>query len=436
MAFMEKTMLEARLSKPCEQRLRRHDGEYRWFSSQLTPILDSQGVLVQWLGTCTDIHDQKLSSERLMQTQKMEAIGQLTGGLAHDFNNLLAIVIGNLDMIIANLTDEKGAKRAQVALRAAERGAALVKSLLALASRQVLARQRVELRPLLESMAPLIQQALGVRVNLALVFGTEPVVVRVDVSGLESALLNLVLNARDAMPNGGKFTISLAATCPTFASITVRDTGQGMAAQVLSHATDPFFTTKARGHGTGLGLAMVAGFVQLSAGHLTLQSTPGEGVTIVIELPLASLAQVESPVAPTVALKPSPSKPLVILVVDDEAELATLVCDYANECGYTTVSAHSADAALVVLASTAVDLIISDIVMPGEMDGLALVRQVHEHYPAVAILLMSGYAKETFAAKQISSWPLLVKPFRKADFLAAIDALLHPVNSDTNKGHV
>ena len=287
-AFMKQAIGNTNMSPPFEQRLRRHDGEYRWFLSQITPILDSQGQLTRWLGTCTDIHDQKLSSERLLQTQKMEAIGQLTGGLAHDFNNLLAIVVVNLDMIIATANDEKSTRRAQVALRAAERGTALVKSLLALASRQVLAPQRVELRPLLEGMAPLIQQALGAQNHLILAFDAAALAVLVDVSGLESALLNLVVNARDAMPDGGQLTISVAATRPQWATITLRDTGTGMSAQVLSHALEPFFTTKPRGHGTGLGLAMVAGFVKQSAGYITLHSAPGEGLTASIDLPLAT----------------------------------------------------------------------------------------------------------------------------------------------------
>ena len=287
-AFMKQAIGNTNMSPPFEQRLRRHDGEYRWFLSQITPILDSQGQLTRWLGTCTDIHDQKLSSERLLQTQKMEVIGQLTGGLAHDFNNLLAIVVVNLDMIIATANDEKSTRRAQVALRAAERGTALVKSLLALASRQVLAPQRLELRPLLEGMAPLIQQALGAQNHLILAFDAAALAVLVDVSGLESALLNLVVNARDAMPDGGQLTISVAATRPQWATITLRDTGTGMSAQVLSHALEPFFTTKPRGHGTGLGLAMGAGFVKQSAGYITLHSAPGDGLTVAIDLPLAS----------------------------------------------------------------------------------------------------------------------------------------------------
>jgi PAS domain S-box-containing protein len=170
-------------SPQCEHRLRRHDGEYHWFASQITPIFDSTGALTQWLGTCTDIHDHKLSTERLMQTQKLEAIGQLTGGMAHDFNNLLAIVVVNLDMIVATASDEKNTRRAQVALRAAERGTTLVKSLLALASRQVLAPQKVELCPVLEAMAPLIQQALGAQNRLVLAYDAAPLAVLVDVSG-------------------------------------------------------------------------------------------------------------------------------------------------------------------------------------------------------------------------------------------------------------
>lgn len=425
MKLVDESMQSLKMSPPCEHRLRRHDGQYRWFSSEMTPILDRQGTLIQWLGTSTDIHDSKLSAERLIQTQKMEAIGQLTGGLAHNFNNLLAIIIGNLDMIASNLTDERGARRVQVALRAAERGAALVKSLLALASRQVLAPQIIELRPLLEGMAPLIQQALGVRVHLVLEFCAQPVLVLVDVSGLESVLLNLVVNARDAMPDGGVFTVNVAVSPPEWATMTLSDSGSGMAPQVLSRAMEPFYTTKASDRGTGLGLATVAGFVQQSSGHIRLQSIPGHGTTVGIDLPLASSGLEASPAAPT-ALQTTPNKPLVILVVDDEAELVALVCDYAHECGYTTLSAQSSETALAVLAREHVDMIISDVVMPGRMDGLALVAQVQKRYPLVAVLLMSGFSKDTLAVSRSHTWPLLVKPFRQADFRAAVDALLHP----------
>ncbi|MEI8171298.1 MAG: PAS domain S-box protein [Rhodoferax sp.] len=417
----------------CEFRLRASDGEYRWFTSQVTPIMDDEGHIIQWLKTCIDIHERKMADERMRVVRKVETIGQLTGGLAHDFNNLLAIVIGNLDMVTGSITDAKGAHRIKVALGAAERGAELVKSLLALASKQPLLPSHTELGALLERLAPLLRHALGVRVKLAMQTSKAKIYVQVDVAGLEAALLNLAINARDAMPEGGSLAISLDILMPVatqegdatpMAFIAFKDTGTGMTEEVLRRAQEPFFTTKERGQGTGLGLSMVAGFVKQSRGELTIQSTVGQGCTIEIFLPMTGQHDLPEHLTP-VAEKTKPQSG-VILVVDDQAEVALVLCDWAEELGYATLTANSAQNALSLLAKTPVDLVISDIAMPGDLDGIGLADVISKRYPEINVLLMSGYSKETATARTDVPWTVLVKPFRKPELQSAIETHLSP----------
>ena len=424
----------SRTSQPCEFRLRRFDDEYRWYSAQMTPILDPHGKVVLWLETSMDIHDRKMSDERLRTVQKMESVEQVTGGLAHDFNNLLAIIIGNLDLVTNSVTDPKSAQQIRVALSAAERGADLVKALLALASKQPLLPDRIDLCALLERYAPLMRHAAGERVNFALFVCDEKVFVEVDVAGLEAALLNLVVNARDAMPEGGDLTLGLSVYQPKFvrddrttrlALISVADSGLGMSDIVRRRATEPFFTTKKRGYGTGLGLPMVAGFVKQSGGELRIQSTMGQGSVIDIYLPMTT--EVESHVPLETPFEKKSSETAVILVVDDEVDLVTVVCAWAAELGYTTESAHSAAQAMTCLASRTINLVVSDIVMPGDLDGVALAEYVNTHYPHTGVLLMSGYSSEMTTFRSDLPWTVLVKPFRKHQFQSAISTLLHPV---------
>jgi signal transduction histidine kinase len=240
--------------------------------------------------TCTDIHERTLANEKLLAVQKLEAIGQLTGGLAHDFNNLLALIVGNLDMVKESPNHIQMPQRIDVAHAAALRGIETVKSLLALASKQPLLPSVVELGALLKSSLPLLRNALGARNTLQVDAAPQAICVKVDEAGLESSILNLLVNARDAMSNGGRVMITLgvehtAAGLP-HACITVRDNGAGMTEMVRRKALDPFFTTKPLGQGTGLGLSMVAGFVNQSHGQLTIDTAPGEGCTVTIRLPV------------------------------------------------------------------------------------------------------------------------------------------------------
>jgi len=415
--FIASALLRHQNMESCEYRKRRFDGAYLWFTSQITRVLDEDGTSTSFLQTGTDIHDRKMAEERTRVTQKLESIGQLTGGMAHDFNNLLAIILGNLDLAKGNKTLADASRHMDVAISAAQRGVGLVKSLLALASKQPLLPATIDLWALVERVAPLLKHALGQRVNFELHSSGADARVVVDEAGLEAVLLNLAVNARDAMPKGGNVTLSLEIT-PSMARLAIRDTGTGMPEAVRRRATEPFFTTKERGHGTGLGLSMVAGFVKQSGGTLNLQSVEGQGTTIEIYLPLVTAAPLPLTVAARPAMAPNIGKRR-ILVVDDEPALGQLLRVWADS--HIVVVANSADDALTLLAFKAFDMLLTDIMMPGQLDGIGLAEKVAALYPATKILLMSGYSKETATSRADIPWPLLVKPFRKEDFDAAME---------------
>ncbi len=440
--FVASALTRSQNMESCEYRKRRFDGAYLWFSSQITRVSDVDSGEISFLQTGTDIHDRKMAEERSRVAQKLESIGQLTGGMAHDFNNLLAIILGNLDLARSQQTAAAATRQIDVAMNAAQRGVGLVKSLLALASKQPLLPATIDLGALTERISPLLKHAAGQRVHFELKLPSVGVQVEVDEAGLEAVLLNLTMNARDAMPKGGDLSLSLGITGAS-ASIVMTDTGTGMPEAVRKRATEPFFTTKERGHGTGLGLSMVAGFVKQSHGSLKIQSVEGKGTTIEILLPLvraterAAMAldpsEVETVPAPLSSILMSQSPPPVnslvasttgkrrILIVDDEPALAELVRAWAKAQGHTVVLATSADDALTLLAVRAFDVLLTDIMMPGSMDGIGLAEKASGLYPAMKILLMSGYSKETATNRADVPWPLLVKPFGKDDFYAAIE---------------
>jgi CheY-like chemotaxis protein len=330
------------------------------------------------------------------------------------------------------VTQAENARRLHVAKGAAERGVGLVKSLLALASKQPLLPVTMDLAALVERITPLLRHALGQRVRFEVQAPASPVHVEVDEAGLEAVLLNLCVNARDAMPQGGDLILAVSGS-GGMAHLVLRDTGTGMPEAVLKRATEPFFTTKERGHGTGLGLSMVAGFVKQSGGTMKIQSVLGQGTTISLDLPMvaellpAPAAVAAAPSRALAAASPASQGPCRILVVDDEPELAVLVRAWAKEMGHTAVLAHSAQDALSLLAVRAFDIMLTDIMMPGQMDGIALAETASALYPAMQTLLMSGYSRETATARVDLPWSLLVKPFGKADFAQAVAELLHHV---------
>ncbi|MDY0747708.1 ATP-binding protein [Paucibacter sp. R3-3] len=379
-------------------------------------------------------------AEALRQSQKMEALGQLTGGIAHDFNNLLQVVIGNLDILGRTLPEELVRQRRAVALAmsGAKRSGALTQRLLAFARQQPLDPKPISANRTIQGMADLLRRTLGETVEWRTTLTPELWTVEADPGELENALLNLAVNARDAMPNGGKLTIETAnveldegyasrradVKPGAYAQISVSDSGTGMDAATVSRAFDPFFTTKAEGKGTGLGLSQVYGFVRQSHGHVTLYSEPGSGTTVHIYLPRMD-AQAETPSEQT----PEPA-PLsfneVVLVVEDDADVRTYSVEVLEELGYRVVQASDAASALQVMATVPVDLLFTDVVLPGGTTGAVLANRAREMRPELKVLFTSGYARDAIVhhGRLDRGVQLLPKPFGFDDLAIKIREVL------------
>jgi signal transduction histidine kinase len=362
------------------------------------------------------------AEQALHQAQKMEAIGQLTGGVAHDFNNILTTVIANLERIaMCTAADDPRRRFADNALRGAERGAHLIQHLLSFARRRRLEPEVIEINRVLDEVMALARPVVGDNVELSLQLGADLLRCCADETELESAVLNLILNARDAMAVGGRITIHAdnvdlqtdEADLPagTYVRLSVMDTGSGMSPEVLSRAFEPFFTTKGPGKGSGLGLSTVYGFAKQSGGTARIESTPNHGTTVHLYLPRTMLAAVgeRAPHQPV----PLRGRQATVLVVEDEEDVRQLAAEALEEFGYQVLVAADAPAAKTLLEHNAVDLLLSDIVMPGGMSGLDLVREARRQKEDLPILLMTGYAEALDrAAAQEPIVELLRKPFR------------------------
>jgi CheY-like chemotaxis protein len=366
-------------------------------------------------------------------------VGQLTGGIAHDFNNLLTTVLSNLALLRKRLPveDPKAARLLDNAVQGAERGAALTQRLLAFGRRQALRPEIVYVPALIEGMSALLRSSLGssVRIRLRFPEGLPPV--EVDANQLELAVLNLAVNARDAMPDGGMLTVTARKECRIdsegelpaglYVVLGVGDTGQGMDDATLARAMEPFFTTKGVGKGTGLGLAMVHGFAAQTGGRLILQSTPGAGTLAELWLPQADLA---APSTLRSGAEPEPTAPeltrqLAVLVVDDDPLVLSSIAGMLEDLGHTPVEAESGLGALDLLrGGRRLDLVVTDYAMPG-MTGLQLAEEVHRHWPQLPIVLATGYAEVQGPA--IRRLTRLAKPFKQEALAEAIDESLHSV---------
>ncbi|MGN7735254.1 PAS domain S-box protein [Ensifer sp. 22564] len=380
-------------------------------------------------GFIRDLTSRQRIDEELRQAQKMEAVGQLTGGLAHDFNNLLTVITGNLEMIEARLEDQDLRQLLQEAQAATDDGAKLTAQLLAFGRRQPLAPKLVDVGGLIGNFANLLGRTLGETVELStLVRGSDNIVL-VDVPQLQNTLLNLALNARDAMRGGGRLTIEVSKTSLDqdyvlmfpdarmghYILVTVSDTGVGMSEDVRRRAFEPFFTTKATGAGSGLGLSMVYGFVKQSGGHVQLYSEPGHGTSVRLFLPAAkgiSPADEENwPKDPQA--EPIPHGHETILVVEDDARVRRVVVARLLNAGYGVVEAETGAEALQLLADhPEISLVFTDMVMPGGMTGNELAQHVRRFRPEMKILVTSGYAAPSLAEERLpegASW--LLKPY-------------------------
>ncbi len=391
-----------------------------------------------WVATYEDITQSRLAERQLAQAQKMEAIGNLTGGMAHDFNNLLAVISLNLEFLLARTEgDERVQEPASRALQAALRGANLIAQLLSFARRQPLAPQRISVNPWIGSIASLLERTLGDSIEIKLALGAGLWPVNADATRLETAIANLATNARDAMPNGGRLTIAtFNITQPPppppdpsqlqpgdYVMIEVSDTGSGIPPDVMSRIFEPFFTTKQEGRGTGLGLSMVFGFIRQSGGHITVESQPGLGTTFRLYLPRAE-GDTEDETQQTQAPMIGGSE--TILLVEDNEPVRTITTELLEMIGYHVIAVEHPSTALDLLESDApIDLLFSDVVMPGGMDGFALVDAALTLRPTLKALLASGYAESTAPPGQRSaSIRLLTKPFRQSELARVVRDVL------------
>ncbi|HEX9464516.1 MAG TPA: ATP-binding protein [Alphaproteobacteria bacterium] len=376
----------------------------------------------------------------LYQAQKLEAVGQLTGGVAHDFNNLLMVISGNLDLLSKAVTDERLRRLIGAAQKGATRGQQLTAQLLAFARRQTLRPETSNVNDLVREFDVLAGRLMGEAYEIEFDLSPGAWPCHVDPAQLGSALLNLVLNARDAMPRGGQLAVRTRnvtidtneaakygpeATIGDYVLIEVEDTGAGMPPQVVARATEPFFTTKEIGKGTGLGLSQVYGFVRQSGGFLVIQSAPEQGTRVQIYLPRAALTQAADGATATL---PAPAGTETILVVEDDEDVRNLVASLLEGLGYQTFVARNAPEALQFVdgnANTPINLLLTDIVMPGGMSGVDLVREVRQRRPNISVLLTTAYAAaDALVRNSGEDLPILSKPYRQNDLAVKIRGVL------------
>jgi len=429
---------------PIEYRIKRSDGQERIVSAEGRPIRDADGHIVKLAGTVQDITERRLTEQQLMQAQKMETVGQLTGGLAHDFNNIMGAVIGNLDLIMESVPPDSPADEScRTALDAALSGAELVKRLLAFSRRQTLQPKPIGLDETIASVLPLIKRTLGEQISIETQLAPHLWSAIADPVQLETAILNLTVNARDAMPSGGTLTIETSnvvvdADLGNAASdlkpgeyvvISVSDTGSGMPPEVLDHVFEPFFTTKPPGAGSGLGLSMVFGTMQQLGGSVHVYSEVGVGTTVRLYLPKARVSDDAGRRTPTDA-EPIAGGTEHILLVEDNAPIRVLGTKVLRSLGYKVIVFDSADAAMEFVDSgERIDLLFTDVVMAGHLDGIGLAREVRRRDPNLPILFTSGFASPVMLREQIDDLGanLIAKPYRKADLALLVRSILNRI---------
>lgn len=420
-----------------EEWRQRKDGSRFWASVVITALYDSAGDLTGFVNITRDMTERRQAEDlrdQLRQAQKMEALGQLTGGIAHDFNNLLAVIVGNLELLGDRVDDDESRRLIEQALRNASRGADLTRRLLAFGRRQQLKPSRMDVNEQIMGMLDMLRRTLGGSVAVEMNLSPAPQIVEADASELENAILNIALNARDAMRGSGRLTIATSAvylkeprvmptrTAPAgdYVAIALRDTGIGMSPEILGRVFEPFFTTKEFGKGTGLGLSMVYGFIAQSGGYVEVDSMPGHGTEFRLFLPA-----LESDAARQVPQDHAGRR--LVLCVDDNADVRATMSALLGSLGFAVLpAATAADALSEMRRGLPIDLVLTDIHMPGGMDGVALADRILAKKPDMPILFMSGSSEEDrlrhtryFGASQI-----LAKPVRKAELAAAIKLLL------------
>ena len=432
-----------------EYRICHPDGSTRWVLSRAHTYFDAAGKPVRRTGVGIDLTAKRAMEQQLRQAQKMEVVGQLTGGLAHDFNNMLQGIMGPLEMVRRLMTVDDTARMGRfvdMALGSTRRAATLTHRLLAFSRRQPLDPRQLDANELVRSMAELLRRTTGDAIPVLLQLDAAPCLTRCDANQLESALLNLAINARDAMPGGGQLTIATSCVAldarqarlcgggsdvvnpGDYVCIAVTDTGVGMPAAVKAQAFEPFFTTKPLGQGTGLGLSMVYGFAGQSGGFASIDSEDGCGTTIRVWLPLHAHGHgvASAPAAEAPVLVPSGGAGQTVLVVEDDPAVSALLAELLVEAGYQVRTAVDGYGGLAALESDAVvDLLVTDIGLPG-LNGRQMAEAGRLLRPRLPVLFMTGYAELTTAAGGFleDGMQMIAKPFKVVEMLARIEQML------------
>lgn len=422
----------------------RKDGSLFWASVVIHSIRGDDGHIVGFAKVTRDMTERRAIQEQLNQSQKMEAIGQITGGVAHDFNNLLTVILGNLETLTRRISkdDERLRRAADHATRGAQRAATLTQQLLAFSRRQPLNPKPTDINRLVNAVFELVRRTIGEKISIETLLGEGVWQSEIDPNQLESALLNLSVNARDAMPDGGKITIETTnahfddeyaarvsdIALGQYVLISVSDTGHGMSADVMTKAFNPFFTTKPIGQGTGLGLSQVYGYVKQSGGHIKIYSEEGHGTTVKLYLPRLKEGFVEREPAQT------PRESLgkadeTILVVEDDSDVRAFSLDTLRDLGYSVLEARDAEVALRILQlHPEIQLVFTDVGLPG-MNGRELIEKVHALRPLMKVLFTSGYARHAIVhdGRLDAGVELLTKPFTRAQLADHVRRVLDNV---------
>jgi PAS domain S-box-containing protein len=423
----------------------RKDGTRFWASVVIDRIHNELGEIIGFAKITRDITERRQAQEALaqaqaalFQSQKMEAVGQLTGGVAHDFNNLLTVIVNNLDLLTRSSRDPRDMRLIEGAQRAAERGAKLTQQLLAFSRRQPLQPALHNPNTLIGGFEAILHRACGELVKLQLALAPQVRSISVDAPQFEAALLNLIVNARDAMPDGGLLTITTgnvtmgeneqaaAELKPgPYVSVTVEDTGSGMAPEVLERVFEPFFTTKEIGKGTGLGLSQVYGFVTQSGGHIKVDSTPDQGTKVTMLLPAQENGDEAAVEDEDGTMRPARDSAGTVLIVEDEPAVLEVASDIFDSLGYDVLTATDAKEALTVLeAGAAIDVMFSDVIMPNGMNGVELSRKARDMRPNLKILLASGYPMSALPSEGLGAGVSFIsKPYRWTELADKLRAL-------------
>jgi PAS domain S-box-containing protein len=440
-ALIARLMAGEGLGLHAEVKFRAGDARIVHGLTSISAVRDATGKIEQFIVQIVDITGRQRAEEHLRQAQKMEAVGQLTGGIAHDFNNLLTVIIGNLQLVESALAgNDKAMKRAQEAIDAATKGSALTKQLLAFARRQSLDAQEIRVNDLIEGMGTILRRSIGEAIEIKIDLMPGSPLIIADPTQLETSVLNLCINARDAMPEGGRLTIETAPVMLDehyaagheevkpghYIMIAVSDTGTGIPKHLLHKVFQPFFTTKEVGKGTGLGLSMVFGFIKQSGGHVKIYSEEGRGTSIKMYLP-RKFAPGEAPEDAASAKAAEAERKARILVVEDQEAVRAVAVEFLIDFGYDVLEAENAVEALQILQDTPdIDLLFTDVVMPGGMNGFDLSQAAAQIRPDLKIIHASGYPKGAMVHQEEPRLKdnLISKPYRRDDLKRVIEDTL------------